>query len=104
MVETVDPVYTLSSVIAPYALKPMGVQLTLLASGTQLKISGDIRVRTTTRSASNIASVQIQYKDRTGASVTTPIMASAGSTASGFDDTFSVSAIASLSPQTILIT
>jgi hypothetical protein len=91
MIETVDPAYTLSSVIAPYDVKPMGVQLTLLSGGALLQFSGDIRVRTTTRSASQIASVQLSYMDRNGAAVATPIMAGAGGTANGFDDSFSVS-------------
>jgi len=90
MIETVDPAYTLSSVIAPYAVKPMGLQLTLLSGGTLLRFAGDLRVRTTTRSASQIASVQIQYSDRNGVSVSTPIMAGVGGTAAGFDDSFSV--------------
>jgi len=92
MIEVVDPsLVSLSDVIVPYAVKPAGLQLTLSSDGTLLKFSGDIRVRTTTRSASQIVSVQMAYKDRTGTVVSTPITAAAGSTASGFDDTFSVS-------------
>ena len=91
MIDTVDPgLTTLSDPVAPYNVKPTGLQLTLLSGGTLLKFSGDIRVKTTTRSAAQIVSVQIAYKDRTGKVVSAPIMAAAGGTASGFDDTFSV--------------
>jgi hypothetical protein len=94
MIEVVDTsLVTLSDILVPYAVKPAGLQLTLSSDGTLLKFAGDIRVRTTTRSASQIVSVQIAYKDRTGTIVSTPIMAAAASTASGFDDTFSVSKI-----------
>ncbi|KAH8599832.1 hypothetical protein B0O99DRAFT_682314 [Bisporella sp. PMI_857] len=90
MIDVVDPaLVTLSDVVTPYAVKPTGLQLTLLSGGTLLKFSGDIRVRTTTRSASQIVSVQLAYKDRTGLAVSAPIVAAAGGTAAGFDDTFS---------------
>lgn len=89
MIDTVDPsIVTLTDPVEAYDVKPAGIQLTLLAGGTQLKFAGDIRVKTTTRSASQIASVQLAYKDRTGATVATPIVAAVGGTASGFDDTF----------------
>jgi hypothetical protein len=90
MIETVPPTVTLSAVIEPYEVKPAGLQLTLLSGGTQLTFLGDIRVRTTVRSAAQISSVQLLYTDRNGASVSTPIDTVVAGTASGFDDSFSV--------------
>ncbi|EPE35609.1 Heme-dependent peroxidase [Glarea lozoyensis ATCC 20868] len=84
MIETVPPESVLSDVIAPYEVKPSGIQLTLLAGGSQIKFSGDIRVRTTSRT---VSSVSITYKDRnggTGGTITTTL----AGTANGFDDSF----------------
>jgi hypothetical protein len=90
MIETVDPsIVTLSAVIQPYEVKPSGLQLTLLAGGTEITFSGDIRVRTTVRSASQISSVQILYNTRTGESGGT-ISSTISGVANGFDDTFTV--------------
>ena len=90
MIEVVDPsLVTLSSIIQPYEVKPSGLQLTLLSGGTQLQFTGDIRVRTTTRSAASITGVQLVYTDINGAAGGT-INAAAVGTASGFDDTFTV--------------
>jgi hypothetical protein len=87
MIELVPTGVNLSDIITPYDVKPSGIQLTLLSGGTQIKFAGDIRVRTTTRSA---ASVSVVYKTRTGGTGGT-ITATSSGTASGFDDTFSVS-------------
>jgi hypothetical protein len=90
MIETVDPkIVTLSPIIAPYEVKPTGLQLTLLSGGALLQFSGDIRVRTTVRSASQISSVQLVYTDRNGAAGGTITTAVSG-TANGFDDSFIV--------------
>jgi hypothetical protein len=86
MIELVPTNVTLSDVIAPYDVKPAGLQLTLLSGGAQIKFSGDIRVRTT---VSQISGVQVVYKDRTGAAGGT-IATSVSGTANGFDDSFSV--------------
>jgi len=87
MIETVDPsIVTLSPIIAPYEVKPEGLQLTLLSGGATISFTGDIRVRTTARS---VASVSLTYLDRTGAPGGT-ITTSVSGTASGFDDTFTV--------------
>ncbi|CAL3969346.1 unnamed protein product [Diplocarpon coronariae] len=64
-----------------------GLQLTLLCAGGQITFAGDIRVRTTTRSASQFASVRVVYKDRNGAAGST-VSTAASATASGFDKTF----------------
>ncbi|CAI6334186.1 unnamed protein product [Periconia digitata] len=86
MIELVPAGVTLSDVIAPYDVKPYDIQLTLLDGGEKLKFTGDIRIRTTLRK--NVAQVQLVYKDRTGAAVSTPIGTTVSGTASGFDDTF----------------
>jgi hypothetical protein len=90
MIETVDPTkVTLSPIIAPYKVKPMGLQLTLLSGGSLLQFSGDIRVRTTVRNTCQISSVQLVYTDRNGAAGGT-INTTVSGTASGFDDSFTV--------------
>ena len=90
MIEVVDPsIVTLSPIIQPYEVKPAGLQLTLLSGGNTLTFSGNIRVRTTVRSASSISSVQLLITDRNGASAGT-ISSSAAGTAYGFDDNFTV--------------
>lgn len=86
MIETVPPTVTLSDVISPYEVKPSGLQLTLLSGGTQIAFSGDIRVRTTSRT---VSSVQLIYTDRNGANGGTFSTTLSG-TANGFDDSFSV--------------
>ena len=90
MVELVPTGVVLSDIIEPYNVKPTGLQLTLLAGGTRIRFAGDIRVRTTTRSAAQIASVRVVYKNRSGGTggtiTTTPV-----GTAAGFDDSFAVS-------------
>ncbi|ORY14042.1 hypothetical protein BCR34DRAFT_647305 [Clohesyomyces aquaticus] len=88
MVEVVPKGITLTDPITPYDIKPYDLQLTLLDGGSQLSFTGDIRIRTTQRSASQIALVQLVYKDRTGATTSTPIATTHKGDASGFDDTF----------------
>jgi hypothetical protein len=89
MIEVVPTNTVLSDIIQPYEVKPAGLQLTLLSGGTQIKFAGDIRVRTTVRSASQIASVKVVYKNRSGGTGGT-ITASVVGAAAGFDDNFSV--------------
>ncbi|CAG8960213.1 hypothetical protein HYFRA_00012731 [Hymenoscyphus fraxineus] len=84
MIDTVPPSVILSDVITPYEVKPSGIQLTLLAGGNDIRFSGDIRVRTTTRT---VSSVTITYKDRNGGNGGT-ITTTLGGSASGFDDRF----------------
>jgi len=87
MIETVDPsIVTLSPIIQPYEVKPSGLQLTLSSDGTTITFSGDVRVRTSTRS---VSSVQVVYLDRTGASGGT-VSTTVSGTANGFDDSFTV--------------
>ncbi|PBP21410.1 putative fungistatic metabolite [Diplocarpon rosae] len=87
MIDTVAPSIMLSGPISPYEVKPSGVQLTLLPGSGKITFAGDIRVRTTTRNASQILSVQVVYKDRNGVAGSTVPTAVSG-TAYGFDDTF----------------
>ncbi|KAF2119334.1 hypothetical protein BDV96DRAFT_343140 [Lophiotrema nucula] len=88
MIEIVPSGVTLTPVIKPYEVKPYDLQLTLLDGGSQLQFTGDIRIRTTQRLVSSIAQVQLVYKDRTGATVSTPISTTHSGDANGFDDTF----------------
>ncbi|RDW71173.1 hypothetical protein BP6252_07736 [Coleophoma cylindrospora] len=85
MIEVVPPTVSLGSALAPYTVKPYSLQLTLLAGGTSISFTGNIRVRTTNGA---VSSVQLTYLDRTGAAGDTITTTLAG-TASGLDDTFS---------------
>lgn len=94
MIEVVPSGVALTDTIVPYEVKPYALQLTLLSGGAKLSFGGEIRVRTTNRPASQIASVQLVYKDRSGGSTcgSCTISTVTAGTASGFDDTFTVSA------------
>jgi hypothetical protein len=86
MIETVPKGVTLTDVITPYDVKPYDTQLTLLDGGATLAFTGEIRVRTSSRSVSK---VQLIYKDRTGAASSTSIDTTLKGSSSGFDDSFS---------------
>jgi hypothetical protein len=96
MIETVPPSVTLSDIIEPYEVKPSDMQLTLLSTAASLELSGDIRVRTTVRKASQIDSVKLLYKDVNGFSVKTPIETKHAGNAQGFDDKFTVCPFSSI--------
>ncbi|KAL8826220.1 MAG: hypothetical protein Q9170_007485 [Blastenia crenularia] len=100
MIEVVPSGVTLSDPIVPYDIKPVALQLTLQAGGSEIQFAGEIRVRTTTRPASQISSVQLEYKDRTGGSDcgTCKISATTKGTAAGFDDSFTFYAFSSRIP------
>ncbi|OJD31369.1 wsc domain containing protein [Diplodia corticola] len=87
MIEVVPSGVTLGEPIAVYEVKPSGMQLTVLDGGESIKLTGDIRVRTTERAASQISKVQLVCKDREGGDGGTLEIESSGS-AAGFDDTF----------------
>ncbi|KAL1646610.1 hypothetical protein SLS58_003196 [Diplodia intermedia] len=89
MIEVVPSGVTLGDPIVVYDVKPSGMQLTLLDGGESVKLTGDIRVRTTERAASQIEKVQLVYKDREGGDGGTLETESSGS-AAGLDDTFEV--------------
>jgi hypothetical protein len=91
MIEVVPPGVVLTDPIAPYEVKPYALQLTLLAGGLSISFTGDIRIRTTTRGASQVASVQLVYKDRDGTAVDENIDTTFKGAALGFDDSFAVS-------------
>ncbi|KAL8866076.1 MAG: hypothetical protein Q9198_009051, partial [Flavoplaca austrocitrina] len=110
MIDVVPASVTLTDPIIPYDVKPVALQLTLQNGGSEITFSGDIRVRTTTRPASQIFSVQVVYKDRTGAG-SDKISTSVKGTAAGFDDSFTfyafsapISSQSSISSFTVLIT
>ena len=113
LIEVVPSGVTLTDAIVPYDIKPTAMQLTLLGGGTQITFSGEIRVRTTTRPASQISTVQLVYKDRTGGSNcgSCKITATAKGTSAGFDDSFTfygfssqIPASSSISSFNVLIT
>jgi hypothetical protein len=93
MIDVVPPGVILTDPIQPYEVKPSNIQLTLLDGGASLQFAGEIRVRTTTRSAAQIASVKLVYKDRDGASScgSCSIDTTVAGDATGFDDSFTVS-------------
>ncbi|KFZ05199.1 hypothetical protein V501_08553 [Pseudogymnoascus sp. VKM F-4519 (FW-2642)] len=87
MIDVVPPTVKLTEPIQPYEIKPVNPQLTLVAPGTTLSFTGEIRVRTTVRAADKISSVKLVYKNRdgeAGGSITTTSVGAA----SGFDDSF----------------
>lgn len=89
MIDVVPSGVVLSDVVTPYEIKPYDLQLTLADGGSSVQFTGEIRVRTTQRSKGSITGVQLVYKDRIGASSSTPIMTTPSGEATGFDDTFS---------------
>ena len=86
MIDTVPRSVSLTDAITPYDVKPYDVQLTLLDGGVSLGFTGEIRIKTNSRTVSK---VQLVYKDRTGAASSTPIDTTLKGTSSGFDDEFS---------------
>ena len=93
MIDLVPSGTVLTDPIVPYDIKPGAIQLTLVNGGSKITFAGEIRVRTTKRSANQITSVKLVYKDRTGGSNCgkCTINATPKGTAAGFDDTFTVS-------------
>ena len=93
MIEVVPSGTVLTGPIVPYEVKPNTIQLTLLDGGSEISFTGEIRVRTTVRPASQIASVQLVYKDRSGGGDcgSCSIGTTQKGAAAGFDDSFTVS-------------
>lgn len=88
MIDVVPSGVALSDPILPYAVKPVGLGLTLNRGGETLALSGSIRVRTTGL-AQAVSSVTLSYKDRSGASCANcTISATLQASGSGVDDTF----------------
>lgn len=97
MIDVVPDGVTLTEPIAPYAVKPVDMQLTLNSGGTTFLLTGSIRVRTTELPASSIQNVVLTWKDRNGgdscgSSATCSTTATLQGVSTGFDDTFGVSA------------
>jgi hypothetical protein len=94
MIEVVPRAVTLTDPIEPYEVKPGSLQLSLEDVDT-LVFSGEIRVRTTIRPASQIASVKLVFTDRVGGSDcgSCEIATEHKGDANGFDDTFAVSSV-----------
>jgi hypothetical protein len=93
MIEVVPSGTVLTDPIVPYDVKPSAIQLTLQDGGADILFTGQIRVRTTTRPAGQIASMQLVFKDRSGGSNcgSCSISSTFSGAASGFDDSFTVS-------------
>jgi hypothetical protein len=88
MLDTVPTGVVLSEVVKAYEVKPVGVQLTLVNGGADLKFEGEIRVRTT--SNKGVTGASVVYKKRDGSAGGT-ITTTLSGTGAGFDETFSVS-------------
>ncbi|KAK3945202.1 putative fungistatic metabolite [Diplogelasinospora grovesii] len=94
MIEVVPAGVTLTAdPIAPYMVKPVDMQLTLNSGGSTLLLTGFIRVRTTNLPTSNIKSVTLTWKDRSGgnkrgSSGTCSTTATLQGVTTGFDDSF----------------
>ncbi|KAL2179114.1 uncharacterized protein P884DRAFT_239711 [Thermothelomyces heterothallicus CBS 202.75] len=93
MIDVVPAGVTLTDPIAPYAVKPVDIQLTLNSGGTTFLLTGHIRVRTTELPASSIKNVVLTWKDRNGgndcgSSSTCSTTSTLQGVATGFDDTF----------------
>ena len=93
LIEVVPSGTTLTNPIVPYDIKPDSLQLTLIDGGSIISFTGEVRVRTTVRPASEIASVQLIYVDRSGGTScgSCTISTTQVGTSSGFDDSFVVS-------------
>jgi hypothetical protein len=93
MIDVVPPGVDLTEPIEPYMVKPVDLQLTLVAGGTALSFTGYIRVKTTNLPAGAIGKVRITYKNRGGGSDCGSRPCHIDSTVQGvgqgFDDTFS---------------
>jgi hypothetical protein len=96
MIEVVPAGVTLTQEpIAPYAVKPIDMQLTLNTGGTTFLLTGAIRIRTTELPASSITNVVLTWKDRNGgnscgSSGTCSTTSTLQGVSTGFDDTFGV--------------
>ncbi|RCI08684.1 hypothetical protein L249_4857 [Ophiocordyceps polyrhachis-furcata BCC 54312] len=94
MTEVVPPGVTLSGPVTPYAVKPVGLQLTLIDGGSSLGWKGYIRVKTPV--GGGIESISITYKDRKGgcaggsssSSSSCTIESTIQGVGRGFDDSF----------------
>ncbi|KAL2157628.1 hypothetical protein VTH06DRAFT_6007 [Thermothelomyces fergusii] len=93
MIDVVPAGVTLTDPIAPYAVKPVDMQLTLNPGGATFLLTGHIRVRTTELPASEIKNVVLTWKDRNGgndcgSAGTCSTTSTLRGVANGFDDTF----------------
>lgn len=101
MIEAVPAGVNLTAPIAPYAVKPVAMQLTLNSGGTTFLLSGYIRVRTTQLPTSSIKNVVLTWRDRNGGSncgsnSACSVTATLQGVSTGFDDSFGVCACSHL--------
>lgn len=86
LIDTVPSTVTLSDPIQAYDVKPANLELAVTNGGTELNFTGEIRVKTTTRS---VEKVELQCKDRMGQN-TFAIETTVAGSAAGYDDLFTV--------------
>ncbi|KAK3378435.1 hypothetical protein B0H63DRAFT_397603 [Podospora didyma] len=103
MIEVVPAGVTLTAdPIAPYAIKPIDMQLTLGAGGTTLLLTGHIRVRTTSLPGTSITNIKFTWKDRSGGSICgsggCTVTATQLGIGNGLDDTFAFFPISATIP------
>jgi hypothetical protein len=109
MIDVVPAGVTLTDPIAPYAVKPVDMQLTLNTGGTTFLLTGYIRVRTTELAASSITNVVLTWKDRNGgnscgSSGSCSTTATLQGVSTGFDDSFAVCIAFSETPSFVVDT
>ncbi|KAF2135579.1 uncharacterized protein K452DRAFT_313887 [Aplosporella prunicola CBS 121167] len=87
MIDVVPTGVALTDPITPYEVKPNDLRLALISGGDTISFTGEIRVRTTSRS---VSSVQLVYKDRDGGNDCGSCLISTElkGNAAGFDDSF----------------
>lgn len=93
LIEVVPKAVTLTDPILPYEVKPVALQFDLLDNGKYLSFSGEIRVKTSGRSGSQVSLVELRYKDRNGGTDCGDCVIQSKNVtgkASGFDDKFKV--------------
>ncbi|KAH8733408.1 heme peroxidase [Ilyonectria robusta] len=102
MIDTVPSGVELSRSILPYMVNPVDLQLTLEDGGSNILLTGFIRVKTTGDPGGSIESVTVTYKNRQGhsscGSTSCSITATAQGQSRGFDDTFDFFPIAARIP------
>ncbi|KAK7715193.1 hypothetical protein SLS64_003891 [Diaporthe eres] len=92
MIEVVPKGVTLSQPIEPYMIKPVDLRLSLEQAARHLQLSGNIRVRTSDLPVTEIAQMEMLYKNRHGEHDCGPrsclINATARGSGYGLDDSF----------------
>ncbi|KAI2623343.1 heme peroxidase [Hypoxylon sp. NC1633] len=92
LIDTVPDGVVLSDPIQPYAVKPVDIQLALNPGANTMQLTGLIRVRTTDLGGDSVASLTLNYKDRSGGdncgTTSCKYTATVLGASQGFDDQF----------------